>query len=90
MSCPTCDHTLEGIGHGMFHCPRCGTLINCPADGAIHVPALVARCRMFEPRLQDLCKSIVESWCRLGIEESIHTAKEKDNARLTQELVPSE
>jgi hypothetical protein len=26
MACITCSHTMAGIGYGMFHCARCGTL----------------------------------------------------------------
>ena len=26
MSCPTCDHTMTGVGDGNFWCPRCGTI----------------------------------------------------------------
>lgn len=26
MSCPTCDHTMQGVGENWFWCPRCGTL----------------------------------------------------------------
>ena len=28
MSCPTCDHTTQGIGNRWFWCPRCGTILN--------------------------------------------------------------
>jgi len=26
MACPTCDHTMAGIGNLIWHCPRCGTV----------------------------------------------------------------
>lgn len=45
MACPTCDHTMHGVGHGVFHCPRCGTLTGCYADGSASVPSLVGRVR---------------------------------------------
>ena len=28
MSCPTCDHTMHGLGDQWFWCPRCGTILN--------------------------------------------------------------
>ena len=70
MPCPTCDHTMEGIGYGMFHCPRCGTMTNCPAKGNVNVPALVGRCLSFKAAgLTDAQKLI---WHQLGIAESIN------------------
>lgn len=74
MPCPSCSHTLQGIGYGMYHCPRCGTLTNCPIDGAVSVPALVQRCRDFAPALTTYQ---VETWNRLGIAESINTPAER-------------
>jgi len=81
MSCPTCDHTMQGIGYGMFHCPRCGTLTNCPTDGHVSVPALVERCRAFggglvrEPRDVHTGKEVFDGlkrmWHALGIVEAI-------------------
>jgi hypothetical protein len=70
MSCTTCGHTLEGIGHRKFHrffyCHRCGTLVEeHRSDEAgpsqewrllsVAVPKLVGRCRSFE------------AWCKEGI-----------------------
>lgn len=26
MACPTCDHTMQGVRHHVYWCPRCGTL----------------------------------------------------------------
>ncbi|HYH69406.1 MAG TPA: hypothetical protein VD866_32225 [Urbifossiella sp.] len=78
MTCPTCDHTLTGIGYGMAHCPRCGTLAHCPADGAVAVPALVARCRRFETSLRAagnvevMAPDLVGDWRQLGIREAIN------------------
>lgn len=71
MSCPTCSHTMDGIGYGMFHCPRCGTLINCPTDGAVHVPALVIRCRRFGETIGGVCAEHAFRWKQLGVSESI-------------------
>lgn len=28
MACPTCDHTMHGIGGSNFWCPRCGMLVD--------------------------------------------------------------
>lgn len=28
MACPTCDHTMHGLGDRWFWCPRCGTVLN--------------------------------------------------------------
>ena len=51
MPCPTCDHTMQGIGISALHnvrlCPRCGT-VTC--DGWVataQVPMLVERVRKF-------------------------------------------
>lgn len=55
MSCPTCDHTMEGLGQNdradnIFLCPRCGT-VKIDAFGQhgdkVYVPKLVERCRKF-------------------------------------------
>lgn len=78
MSCPTCDHTMQGIGYGMSHCPRCGTLVGCHADGSVTVPALVGRCRKFGDTLGPAWSAL---WHRLGIRESIN--KPEDRAGVT-------
>jgi len=26
MACPTCDHTMQGLRHHVYWCPRCGTI----------------------------------------------------------------
>lgn len=70
MSCPTCDHTLAGIGNGRFHCGRCGTLVAHPRC-IIAVPALVERCRQFAETLGDDEAAGRSEWRRLGIEEAI-------------------
>ena len=78
MSCPTCDHTMAGIGYGMFHCARCGSLdLGDGVPGPIVIPALVMRAREFEthPLLPLLAVKgeIGKLWLRLGIAESINT-----------------
>jgi len=71
MSCPTCNATMHGVGYGMFHCPRCGTLTNCPSDGCVTVPALVERCRKLPDQLRFMPLAFDECWHRSGIAESI-------------------
>lgn len=41
MACPTCAHTLHGLGGAVWWCPRCGTL----AGAGLHyeAPKLVGR-----------------------------------------------
>ncbi len=81
MSCPTCDHTLSGIGHGMFHCPRCGTLVNNPVEGACHVPALIRRCREFRRHMSaDMDSLLIRRWTIIGIEDSVALPAERDSA----------
>lgn len=38
MSCPTCDHTMHGLGERWFWCPRCGTVLN--ADNREHTTSI--------------------------------------------------
>lgn len=81
MACPTCDHTMEGIGYGFFHCPRCGTMRN--GDGSLTVPALVERCREFAGNAITAAKVdrheewVLRQWHRLGIAESISTPENR-------------
>lgn len=84
MSCPTCDHTLNGIGHGMFHCPRCGTLTNCQVEGAVTVPSLVERVRRFgrEAPFGDWGPI----WHRVGIQESIGPVTPPMSPIMTEDL----
>lgn len=56
MSCPTCGHTMQGVGDvpavggdPVFWCPRCGTLER-PAIMLADVPKLVERCRKLRAR----------------------------------------
>lgn len=66
MSCPTCDHTMEGCGHGLFHCPRCGTV---KRDDAVYTPAIVGRLREFTSTLGPAWTALAHL---LGIFESIY------------------
>ena len=66
MPCPTCDHTVQGIGYGLYHCPRCGTYID--EDGSAKVPALIARLIRFR---QELTEAQRDVWHALGIDECI-------------------
>lgn len=77
MSCPTCGHTMHGIGavpavggQPVFWCPRCGT-VEDHADGItdVGVPKLVERCRAFAAETR---ADLLEGWQRLGVAESIH------------------
>jgi transposase-like protein len=51
MPCPTCDHTLQGIGktedgRRHFWCPRCGTLRSEAGNHAdTEAPTIVCRAR---------------------------------------------
>ena len=75
MPCPSCDHTMHGLGNGCFWCPRCGTLKN----ERTHTPMLVTRCRKFEETLGPSWQAL---WHRLEIKESINPPK----GRLVAEL----
>lgn len=76
MSCPTCGHTLQAIGDGMRHCPRCGTLT---LDTEAYVPALVDRCRRFENHFRaDEDALLMQAWRVLGVEESIARPQERE------------
>jgi ribosomal protein L37AE/L43A len=67
MACPTCDHTMEGIGYGMFQCPRCGTVLS--ANGSVTVSALVMRCRKLAEESAQGEWNVLK---RLGILEAIY------------------
>jgi hypothetical protein len=78
MPCPTCDHTLNGIGYGMFHCPRCGTLVGYHAHGSAMMPALVGRLRELKKMIRNCtAATIFQEWNRLGVNESILPEKER-------------
>lgn len=81
MSCPTCDHTMHGIGNvpavggePVFWCPRCGTLED-HTNGITDVvaPKLVSWCREFKAQTAGRVPvPLVEVWHRLGICEAIN------------------
>lgn len=71
MPCTTCEHTMNGIGHATYHCPRCGTVRN--PDGSVFVPALINRCRNFESTIAGVCAEHAFRWKSLGIAEAINT-----------------
>lgn len=75
MACPTCSATMQGLGNGMFHCPRCGTIqrvSNSPDwTEPPYVPMLVERVRTLRMR-SGVCSDCRELWYRLGIDEAIH------------------
>jgi hypothetical protein len=71
MACPTCSHTIQGCGYGIFHCPRCGTM---KIHDAVYVPALVARAKAFFAESENgrgLSPASLHLWNTLGIPESI-------------------
>jgi tRNA(Ile2) C34 agmatinyltransferase TiaS len=74
VSCPTCSHTMAGLGYGNFHCARCGTVLS---NGAIYVPALVSRCREFSKTITGSCALHAHEWSRLGIHEAINTPEHR-------------
>lgn len=87
MSCPTCGHTMQGVGgvpavggDPAFWCPRCGTL-EMPARKLTESPKLVERCRKFETDplmpLPAISGEIGKLWTRLGIAESIHKPEDR-------------
>jgi tRNA(Ile2) C34 agmatinyltransferase TiaS len=80
MSCPTCSHTMQGVGYGVFHCPRCGTMKG--PIGEVVTPALVERCREYERGALDMDTDpvAVSEWERLGIAESINTPANRSHA----------
>lgn len=79
MPCPTCDHMLTGLGHGLFWCPRCGTIKDMTNDITdTAVPKLVDRCREFDDWFEQFRPNPVpfvalwHCWHRIGIDEAIH------------------
>lgn len=80
MFCPTCSHTMEGIGESQGDvirlCPRCGTVrIEDSADNpTVYVPKLVERCRSYEAEFdkENIAQFYRVTWHRLGIQESIN------------------
>ncbi len=53
MSCPTCDHTMQRVGQGVFWCPRCGTLRT-----VLSLPAAI-RNDDAAPRLVDSMRDLI-------------------------------
>jgi len=89
MACPTCDHTMQSIGHaeGRSHywCPRCGTL-RSTAEGGFdtdEAPKLVERCRKYRDELKaarspyDLQAYLELYWNRIGIAEAINKPEDR-------------
>jgi len=84
MSCPTCGHTMHGIGEvpavggqPAFWCPRCGTLIDHSHDSIGDAPKLVQRCRTFEATLAGVCAEHLYQWKASGVAESINTPQNR-------------
>lgn len=74
MSCPTCDHTMEGIENCAWWCPRCGTLV--VVQDNFYTPKLVERCRQYADMTIHHETSVV-AWRMLGIAESINPPKDR-------------
>jgi hypothetical protein len=79
MACLTCTHTMQMVGgydwttippRCIWWCPRCGTVRT--SEDVVHVPALVERCRKFEPLTVDYSANLAGPWHALGIREAIH------------------
>ena len=51
MACPTCDHTMQGLGESYWWCPRCGTIRAKDSDDVDEVPSLPLRVRTVLPGL---------------------------------------
>lgn len=93
MSCPTCDHTMQGLlsaddcdllAPRFFWCPRCGTLRTQGVDGERTVdesPKLVERCRRFRQWMRKASEAkskVYDEWCRYGIAESITKPEDRE------------
>jgi hypothetical protein len=84
---------MEGVGSGVFHCPRCGTLkmetveqlgpggSNPSIRETFYVPKLVERCRAFAADallpLLAVQGEVGKLWHRLGIMESINKPEDR-------------
>lgn len=87
MPCPTCSCTLGKLCDSdrgpHWLCERCGTVVvYYPGDGEvvrdIYVPALVNRCRKFEPMLALVAaRGDATPWRTLGIAEAINTPENR-------------
>jgi predicted RNA-binding Zn-ribbon protein involved in translation (DUF1610 family) len=77
MSCSTCSHTMALVGHQIFWCPRCGTILDEADDNADSTaPYLVQRCREFAVAFRNPVASAVAAnlsmlWHSSGIAESL-------------------
>jgi len=86
MSCSTCGHTLDLIGHlgldpgqgAIHHCGRCGTLVvhNAAFEDSVYVPKLVERVRLFREKSR---AGVVfdRLWHQVGIAEAITPPAER-------------
>ncbi len=70
MACPTCDHTMKGLGGPMRWCPRCGTLIRVDLHDyvLVDVPYLIERIKAFRLTLADWQLDQLDE---LGVTEAI-------------------
>lgn len=66
---------MESVLHGVFWCPRCGTLRRLwTFEGINDTPELVARCREYETALMHPPRNGFYSgeWFRMGIAEPVN------------------
>lgn len=72
--CPTCEDTMQSIGHLIYWCPRCGTV--SVRNGASYVPAIIGRCRMFAKEA-GMSTQTAQVWKQFGLDE-IQTRERKE------------
>lgn len=89
MPCPTCSHTMYGMGevpavggNPLFWCPRCGTIQSVdPGLGTLisETPKLVERCRTFARQriIDGSPDGDSAAWRQTGIAESINTPENR-------------
>lgn len=55
MNCPTCDHTMAGLGDRWYWCSRCGTTKHevDPCTTAVPAGAQFARAWLLQPSVTD-------------------------------------
>jgi len=80
MACPTCDHTMSGLGSAWYWCPRCGTLRHALGDlSNDEAPKLVGRVRdlVSIEGTPEVSATLYDVSRRLGIFEAIFTAEKR-------------
>lgn len=73
MSCPTCEHTMHGLGDRWFWCPRCGTTLNeHDRHRTISIPGAIVQARNLV-----LQPSVTSSHARATLRWMVLTAEER-------------